>query len=60
MKTYDINKFWFKTNYNWGGRFGKDGDMYCRLEWCIRPTFPFIKKEVICYTLKNNRWVQEK
>ncbi|MDY0270145.1 hypothetical protein [Trichloromonas sp.] len=58
MKKYKKNKFWFLWD-NGIKKEPKDGENYYRFEWKLKSKFPFVFKEVVCYTLINDVWVEQ-
>jgi hypothetical protein len=59
MKVYPKNKFWFL--YVPGGRVKetKEGEIYFNEEYRNVKKFPFIKKELICYKLIGETWIEQ-
>lgn len=58
IKTYEKSKFWFVHN-NGTKKDPKNGEVYFRYEWRVYAKFPFIFKELICYKLIDNIWVEQ-
>ena len=57
MKTYEKSKFWFIWD-DGSKKEPKEGEVYCRKEWRLKPKFPFLFNTIIVYQLINDIWVE--
>lgn len=57
MKTYEKSQFWF-INDDGSKKAPKEGEVYFRKEWRLKPKFPFLFHIIIVYQLTNDIWVE--